>query len=332
MSVLLIGALLSLKTARSHKGSKQTIRLVIAGACCGAATLTEYQALIPSIFFTVYVLMCPELRTTRCIAAFILPAVPFAGALLAYNYAAFGHVFSLSYEHLAHATYRKIHGKGIAGVTMPSAQSFGLWFLSLRRGLFITSPVFALAPVGLFLLVLRRQWADTFVIGGIVLFFFLFLSSTHIWPGDWGFGPRLAVPALGIFCAHSSGCAEHWTVGHWADCHSRGAYLGRPLYAIYARVFPRTLGQGLESLKRRDHSDVECQRRRPQSRSEMDAAARCFESHSPGRFGCDVRDLFGISRCCFRSQTRAGHCARCSHRNCCCNLDQLCPAQFHRQS
>ena len=54
---------------------------------------------------------------------------------------------SLPYEHLAAATYRKIHGAGIAGVTGPEFEAFKLWFLSLRRGLLSSSPLLSMFGV-----------------------------------------------------------------------------------------------------------------------------------------------------------------------------------------
>ncbi|MEE2788913.1 MAG: hypothetical protein VX589_16370 [Myxococcota bacterium] len=214
VSVCLIVAFFYLKkSCVPADGSPPGRRVLTAGALCGMATLTEYQAVVPCALLTVYLLFSPAQGKARLLGLFLGAAIPFAGALLWYNDTAFGHPLSLSYEHLAHATYRQIHGQGIAGVTWPTLESFKLWYLTPRRGLLFGSPMFVLVPIGLLVLLTRRQWVDGLVLGGIVLFYLLFLSSANIWGGDWGYGPRLAVPALGLFTVAVGIGAQ--AVGRW---------------------------------------------------------------------------------------------------------------------
>ena len=68
------------------------------------------------------------------------------------------------------------------------------------------------------LLFARRQRADAVVLGGVLVFYVVFLSSANIWGGDWGFGPRLAVPALGLFAVAAAVGVQgvaHWRSMRW---------------------------------------------------------------------------------------------------------------------
>ena len=78
--------------------------------------MTEYPAAIGVLFIGMYG-MLNRILWNKQFVLWCLGGLPFALLLAFYHQRCFGHPLSLPYEHLAAATYRKIHGAGIAGVT-----------------------------------------------------------------------------------------------------------------------------------------------------------------------------------------------------------------------
>lgn len=172
---------------------------VAAGACAGIAGLTEYQAAIPCILLTFFVASGDYYDRPRTFVAWALGAAPFALILFAYNDAAFGGPLQLSYDHLSSAGLQEIHGEGVGGVTTPTWEYFKGSMFSLHRGLFATSPLFLLAIPGIFYLWKRSSVRVALLVGGTLLFYVLFISSSNMWFAGWGFGPRLLVPGMGLW-------------------------------------------------------------------------------------------------------------------------------------
>ncbi|MGB0646291.1 MAG: hypothetical protein ACPGQS_03895, partial [Bradymonadia bacterium] len=190
---LLIGSLFYLKRAALNSSATG---ILMSGLLSGAAVMTEYPAAIGVFFIGVYGLLNRTLWN-RQIVQWCVGGLPFAILLGFYHQRCFGHPLSLPYEHLAAATYRKIHGAGIAGVTGPEFKAFQLWFLSLRRGLLSSSPFFLLSVFGVL-----QQWkidrGSAVAYSLLITATVLFASSAHIWGGDWGYGPRIIVFIIGL--------------------------------------------------------------------------------------------------------------------------------------
>ncbi len=173
------------------------LRLLGAGAAAGVAGITEYQSAIPCALVGLCAVAGPLRRRPLRLALFCAGAHPFAAALLAYNAAAFGGPFQLSYHFLVDKKLQELHGKGIGGVTVPqAAYAWGALF-SLHRGIFSTSPLYLLVLPGLPLL-WRRSRRLTLLVGLSFAYYLAFVSSTEIWYAGWGFGPRLLVPVMGL--------------------------------------------------------------------------------------------------------------------------------------
>ena len=133
---------------RAEHSRTPTAAALAAGTCAGFAGITEYQAGIVSFFLALYVLAGPLRHQARAWLGFLAAALPFVLLLGAYHWLAFGGPFELSYHHLSHTHWQKIHTQGIGGITWPSAEALLGCTVSLHRGLFITSPMFLLAFAG----------------------------------------------------------------------------------------------------------------------------------------------------------------------------------------
>lgn len=192
-AALLVGSFLHLRLGVVRLTSKN---LMISGALSGCAVLIEYPAALGVFAIGLYATLHLNTLKTRFVS-WVLAGLPFALLLGWYHQQCFGSPFSFPYEHLAAATYRKIHGAGLAGVTAPELKEFYFWFLGMRRGLLSSAPFFGLAVIGLWQL-RRVDWRAALGLGAFMVMVCLFASSAHIWGGDWGFGPRILVFSLGL--------------------------------------------------------------------------------------------------------------------------------------
>jgi hypothetical protein len=192
-AALLVGSFLYVRLGVIRSTTKS---LYISGALSGCAVLIEYPAALGVLAIGLYAALHISTLKSRLVL-WILAGLPFALLLGWYHQQCFGSSFSFPYEHLAAATYRKIHGAGLAGVTAPELKEFYFWFLGMRRGLLSSAPFFALSVIGLWQL-RRIDWRAAVSLGCLITMVCLFASSAHIWGGDWGFGPRILVFSLGL--------------------------------------------------------------------------------------------------------------------------------------
>ncbi len=173
--------------------------VAFAGMCAGLAGLTEYQATAAAALFLWPVLRSGPGRWWAALA-YTAGGLPCALVLLAYNKAAFGGPFQLSYQHLVGTALRDLHGNGLAGATWPTREALlGLLFRP-SRGLLATSPWFACGFVGLVWMAGRRSLRALWLtlLSGCV-YFYLAVASSSVWFGGWAFGPRLLIPAMPLF-------------------------------------------------------------------------------------------------------------------------------------
>lgn len=170
-------------------------RYAIAGMCAGVAGLTEYQAGVPCLMLTAWVVLSPG-RSVRRLAAFGGAALPALVVLLAYNDAAFGGPLEVSYDHLATPGFAKLHAQGIGGVALPDFSRLSPVLWSLHRGLLLTSPIFLLVVPGAALLWWRGERRLAALSLGVGVYFLLIIIGAEAWFGGWSFGLRLMVPAF----------------------------------------------------------------------------------------------------------------------------------------
>ena len=181
---------------RSVDGGAAWARLLGAGLVAGLAGFIEYQAGPACAVLGLFVVY-GERKRPLCIAAFALGVAPCLAALLAYNDAAFGSPFALSYTHVATAGFASNHDHGIGGIDLPKAKAIAGLLFSPHRGLLVTIPLTWLAIAGSYSLI-RKQRALGVAIAIMVSAQVLVISGFDGWWGGWSYGPRLLLPVLGM--------------------------------------------------------------------------------------------------------------------------------------
>ncbi len=161
----------------------------LAGLVAGAAVLVEYETGLVALVLAGYVLLAGR----RALGRYTLGLLPAALGLGAYNWAAFGSPFHLSYRYVADA-FAANQAAGFFGIHPPSWHAVRLVFVG-DQGLLFDSPMIAAAAVGLVLL-WRRHGAEAAVCA-IVVLAFLALNGGYFDPyGGDSPGPRFVAPAL----------------------------------------------------------------------------------------------------------------------------------------
>ncbi|HEY7421966.1 MAG TPA: hypothetical protein VH541_08140 [Gaiellaceae bacterium] len=182
--------------------TSRALLLALAGLLAGTAVLFEYSAAIAAAViagFCVY-------RHGRGLIWLAAGAGPAAVALGAYDRAAFGSPFHLSYRYVANKFATEQH-RGFFGISIPSAHGLYLALVG-NRGLLVYSPVLVAAAVGLGLLWRRGFRAETLVAAVIVVVFVVVDAGYFLPYGGVSPGPRffaLAVPFLALGLAGALG-------------------------------------------------------------------------------------------------------------------------------
>jgi hypothetical protein len=167
---------------------------VLAGFLAGVATISEYTVAPIALFLAVRA--CVGAPRRRALL-FALGAFPALMLLLAYNAAAFGSPFILSYAREATPQFAKIASSGFAGFRHPSPWIALGYLFHPARGVLVFSPFLAWSALGVV-----RWWRSresrpdcAFVLAAISLFFVL-LSTYPNWHGGGSLGSRYLLPGL----------------------------------------------------------------------------------------------------------------------------------------
>jgi hypothetical protein len=161
-------------------------RPFLAGLVAGAGVLTEYETGLVTVVLAGYVL----LLGWRPLVRYLAGVVPAALLLGAYDRAAFGSPFHLSYRYVADA-FAADQAAGFFGIHLPHAHAIHLVLLG-DRGLVYDMPFLIAAAVGLALL--RRVEA---IVCAVVVLAFVALDAGYFDPyGGDSPGPRFLAPAL----------------------------------------------------------------------------------------------------------------------------------------
>ena len=161
----------------------------LAGLAAGAALLTEYESAAILLLVGAYVALGGA-RALGRYAAGVLPGVLLLGA---YDWAAFGAPWHLSYRYLANE-YTARQTAGFFGIHVPHLHSVWL-VLGGNEGLLVVSPVVLAGAYGLVLLG-RRHPAEALVCAAIVAVFFVVDTGYFAPYGGLSPGPRFLVPSL----------------------------------------------------------------------------------------------------------------------------------------
>jgi hypothetical protein len=164
-------------------------RHVLAGLLGGLALVVEYQTAVAVAVLALYVA-----RTGwRSLVRYAAGVVPGCLLIAAYDWAAFGSPFHLSYRYIANK-YAAEQSQGLFGISVPRWHSTTQVLVG-DRGLLLVSPLVIVAVVGLALLA-RTHVAEAAAC--VAIFFgFLLLSVGYFLPyGGVSPGPRFLVPAI----------------------------------------------------------------------------------------------------------------------------------------
>lgn len=162
----------------------------LAGVCAGVAVCFSYQTAVIAAVLLGYALW----RYRSEALLYVLGLVPGAIALGAYDWAAFGSPFRLSYRYVANRYSDEQHG-GLFGIGSPSLHGLHDVLVG-TRGLLVWSPVCALAAVGLWLMWRRGPRPEALVCAAVTVLFVLADAGYFLPYGGDSPGPRFLAPAL----------------------------------------------------------------------------------------------------------------------------------------
>jgi hypothetical protein len=164
-------------------------RYVLAGLCAAIAVDVNYLCALIGLIVAAYVLVAGGRPLLRFAAGAVGPLL----LLGAYDWAAFGSPFHLSYRYVANK-YAEDQQAGFFGIHTPNAHAVGQVFLG-DRGILIASPVIVAAVAGTVLL--ARRYRPEAIVCLAVFGVFVLVNCGYFLPyGGRSPGPRFIVPAL----------------------------------------------------------------------------------------------------------------------------------------
>ncbi|HEU4329280.1 MAG TPA: hypothetical protein VFS21_39445 [Roseiflexaceae bacterium] len=165
---------------------------LLAGLLCGFAVISEYPSALVAAGLGLYALLRLPWRATALMVLGGLLPVALMGL---YDLRAFGTVVPVGYGHSA--LWQDQHHTGFLSITYPRPEA--LWGLTFGafRGLFVRAPWLVAAAPG-FVLWWRsgQARAALWLALWACLCTLLFYSSSVMWWGGFGVGPRYIVPML----------------------------------------------------------------------------------------------------------------------------------------
>jgi hypothetical protein len=171
------------------------------GFLLGCAFLVEYTTLVvivPLVVYCVYILW-EKKSPVQILRKLITPAlgglIPIA-ILMIYNNHIFGSPFTIGYEHLGNE-FQASMSQGLMGINWP--RLLVLFYLTSHpaQGLFWQSPVLLMGFVGIYYMLIDKQYRiEALVIVFSSVFYLLLNSGYFMWWGGASFGPRHLIPML----------------------------------------------------------------------------------------------------------------------------------------
>ena len=162
----------------------------VAGLLAGTAVLFEYETGPILVVVGIYILLAT--RSGRALASYAAGSLPGLLILAAYDWAAFGAPWRLSYRYVDNL-YRPAQSQGLFGIHLPTSYATHEVFLG-RGGLIVATPVIVAAAWGL-----GQLWrAHRYEVAACaaVIAIFVLLNCGYFLPYGGSPGPRFLLPAL----------------------------------------------------------------------------------------------------------------------------------------
>lgn len=186
---------------------------VVLGLFVGLAVLSEFPAAVPGAIIIAARLLPahdgdrtgPWSRLWRILAGGVGPAL----VLFLYNFAAFGSPLHLGYS--SEEGFEQMRS-GLFGISYPTWTALHGVLLGEYRGLLPIAPLFALAPLGVWILATRNDVARPAIVAALVAGFYVLLNASYYyWEGGWAYGPRHITPALPFVALGLGPLWDRWT-------------------------------------------------------------------------------------------------------------------------
>jgi hypothetical protein len=161
-----------------------------AGVLAGAGIFFEYEAGAVMVVVAAYLFL--STRSWRVLARYAAGVLPGLLALAAYDWAAFGAPWRLSYRYVDNL-YQPAQSGGVFGIDLPNAYAAQQVFIG-RGGLIVATPVLVVAAWGLSLL--WRSYRAEVAACIAVIAIFVILNCGYFLPYGGTPGPRFLLPAL----------------------------------------------------------------------------------------------------------------------------------------
>lgn len=158
-----------------------------AGFLSGLAVINEFSAIFPTIIFGIGLFFTDRRERNSRIYFYILGGLPFLIALMIYNYALFGSIFSMFYAYQSVPESAEIVGQNTSVIGFPSLSNIYLLLFSPARGLFFYSPILIFSVITFFSSKERRTLRHRVKISAIAVSILFVCGQTH---NDWMLGAR----------------------------------------------------------------------------------------------------------------------------------------------
>lgn len=182
------GAFMLLHRAR-EQGEISPARAFWAGLFTAAVTLFEYPGFVASLALSAFALVA--IRPRKRLFFFALGGIIPALVMMHFQWKAFGSPFTPGHLYVENASLRAAHHEGLYGADGLHLDAAWKLLVHPYYGLFVLTPLLALAPVGLVRLLARRaERVSAAASLAVVVLTYLVICTMNNWHAGWSVGPR----------------------------------------------------------------------------------------------------------------------------------------------